>query len=101
MRKISIEGIIKTSIVTAFTIATALIWKDVITDAIQKFFPASDILLYEFLTALIATIILIVVLYAILKTEEETEIVWKRFHTKNNKNEIIKKYKPKNKSKNI
>lgn len=94
MRKISIKGIIKTSIVTAFTIATALIWKEVIIEAINQFFPEGDLLLYQFLVALTSTIILIVVLYAILKTEEETEIVWNML-TKKKKNEIIKKYKPK------
>jgi len=78
MKKITIGGIIKTSIVSAFTIATALIWKEVILDAIESFFPTGDILLYEFFAAIIATILVVVAIYLILKAEDETEIVMRK-----------------------
>ena len=42
VKKVSIEGIVSTSIVTAFTIAAALIWKDVIVEIIEIFFPSSE-----------------------------------------------------------
>lgn len=85
MAKITIGGIIKTSLVTGFTIATALIWKEVIVDAIHEFFPAKDLLLYEFLVAVLATIIIVVMIYLILKAEDETEIVLSHFLTKTKK----------------
>ncbi len=82
MNKVTIGGIIKTSIVTAFTIATALIWKDVIMDSIHKFFPAKDLLFYEFLVAVFATIAVVILLYLILRAEDETEIVMRKWKDK-------------------
>ncbi|GBE19533.1 hypothetical protein BMS3Abin17_00257 [archaeon BMS3Abin17] len=73
MAHITIGGIVKTSIVTAFTIAAALIWKDVITESIRRFFPSGDALYYEFLTAIIATVFVIIAIYVVLKTEAEAE----------------------------
>jgi hypothetical protein len=64
----------KTSIVTAFTIAAALIWKDVLTEAINRFAPSGDLLLYKFLTAIIVTIIVVIAVYIILRTQSEAEI---------------------------
>ncbi len=78
MAKITVGGIIKTSIVTAFTIATALIWKDVIVESIELIFPAEQ-LLYKFLTAILATVITVIAIYIILKTQKETEVVLGKF----------------------
>ncbi|MFH1585178.1 MAG: DUF5654 family protein [archaeon] len=78
MSKITIGSIIKTSIITAFTIATALIWKDIIINTIHYFVPTTERqLFYEFIVAIIATIIIIVVIYLILQAQKETEVVWK------------------------
>ncbi|MFH1501124.1 MAG: DUF5654 family protein [archaeon] len=81
MVKITVGQIIKTSLVTAFTIATALIWKDVILNAVQVFFP-HDILLYEFLAAVVATILIVILIYIILETEEGVEVAWRKLHKK-------------------
>jgi len=75
MDGISVGGIVKTSIVTAFMIAAALIWKDFISEAIEIFFP-QEVLFYKFIAAIIATIFVIIAIYIILKTEEEAEIVF-------------------------
>lgn len=75
MSKITIRHIIKTSIVTAFTIAAGLIWKDVIIDSINLVFPPSDQLLFKLLAAIIATIFVIIAIYVMLKTESEAEFV--------------------------
>lgn len=72
-----IGGIIKTAVVTAFTLAAALIWKDVISHAIEVLFPTS-ILLYEFLAAIIVTILAIIAIYLILKTEVSAENFFRR-----------------------
>ncbi len=73
----NIGGIIKTAVVTAFTLAAALIWKDVISHAIEVLFPTS-ILLYEFIAAIIVTILAIVLIYLILKTEVSAENFFRR-----------------------
>ncbi len=79
VKKVSIEGIVSTSIVTAFTIAAALIWKDVIVEIIEIFFPSSEIIYYKFGAAIIATILVVIAIYVMLKTEEETEGILRRF----------------------
>ena len=66
---------VETALVTAFVIATAFIWKDVILNTINQFVPAGEELFYQFLTATIATIVLIIAVYLIFKTEEEAEFV--------------------------
>ena len=94
MRRVTIGGIVKTSIVTAFTIAAALIWKDVIVKAINTFFP-QDVLLYEFIVAIISTIFVIIAIYIVLKTESEAHHLLNELRNMNMKRrkEIIKKIK--------
>jgi len=67
--------IIKGAIIGAFTIATALIWKDVFTAVIQTFVPASERLLSQFVAATVATVLIIVTLKVFLSTEETAEHV--------------------------
>jgi len=90
MSKITIGGIIKTSIVTAFTIATALIWKDVIVDIITMFVPAEEQLFYKILVAVIATVIMVAVIYLILEAQKETEVVWKKYKDRKHKEKMEK-----------
>ena len=78
MARVTIRGIVKTSIVTAFTIAAALIWKDLITEVIEMFVPPESAIFYKFISAVIATIFVIVAIYVILKTESEAEFVMKK-----------------------
>lgn len=78
MAKVTIKSIINTSIVTAFTIAAALIWKDVITDLINIIVPPGEEIFYKITAAIIATILVIIAIYIILKTDEETESILKR-----------------------
>jgi len=91
MAKITISSIIKTSIVTAFTIATALIWKDVITEIITMFVPAEEQLLYKFIVAVIATIIIVIIIFVILEAQAETEVVWRRFRNRKKIKELNEK----------
>lgn len=90
--KTTIGSIIKTSIITAFTIAAAFIWKDVITGFIEIIFPPRQALLYKFIAAVLATTFVILAIYIILKTESEVENVIKEI-TKNNKRKKRRKYK--------
>jgi hypothetical protein len=82
MVKITVKNIIQTSVVTAFTIATAFIWKDVIIDTIKLLVPPSEELFYKFIAAVLSTILVVVVIYAILRTESEAETVINRFKHK-------------------
>ena len=68
-----IGKIVNTSVITAFTLAAALIWKDVIMSVIEILVPPGKILLYQFLAAVIATLFVVIAVAAILKTEEEVE----------------------------
>ncbi len=52
MSKITVKWIISTSIVTAFTIAVALIWKDVFDEFIQFLIPSGTQLFSKFINAL-------------------------------------------------
>ena len=82
MVKTTIESIITTSIITAFTIAAALIWKDVIIGVIELFLPTSDELLYKLVAAILATIFVIIAIYLILKTEYKAIDIFDRFKDK-------------------
>jgi len=71
MKKIKASDIIERAIIPAFTIATAFIWKDVILDFIKEIVPQSDLLFYKFLTAVLATIFIMGIIYVILRTEHK------------------------------
>lgn len=92
--EITVGGIVKTSIVTAFTIAAALIWKDVITESINIFYPAGG-LLYKFMAAIVATIFVVIAIYVILKTELEAELMIKGLSkmNKTKKKKILREIK--------
>ncbi len=77
--------IIQTSIITAFTIAAALIWKDVIVEFIELLVPPPTGLIYKFIAAVIATLLVVIAIYALLKTESEAEKVIKEIKKRNNK----------------
>ena len=81
MIKLKFSSIIKTFIISAFTIAIALIWKEVIFNSIKYFFPKNTIF-YEFLAALVATLIAIILIYILLKTEYGAEVVIKKLGRK-------------------
>ena len=83
MPKITIAHIIQTSIVTAFTIAAALIWKDVIVEFIELVFPSGGALWYKFIAALLATVLVVIAIYAVLETESEADRVIRKIKRKN------------------
>ena len=85
MAKVTIKEIISTSIVTAFVIAAALIWKDVISEAIELIIPSGEQLTYNFIAAVIATVFVVIAIYIILKAQKETEVVLRRFKNKKGK----------------
>jgi hypothetical protein len=85
MANVTIGGIVKTSVVTAFTFAAALIWRDVIIEIIDLVVPPAEVLHYKVLAAVIATVIVIIGIYAVLETEAEAEVVIKRIKRRKKK----------------
>jgi hypothetical protein len=67
------EHIVRSAMVTAFTIAVALIWKDVIVSAIDTFIPPGDELHAQFFAAVIATALVIVAIKVFVNAEEKAE----------------------------
>ena len=76
---LTLRSIIKTSIVSGFTIAAALIWRDAIIAVIETFFPPQEAVLYKVLAAVIATMMVIVLIFIALKTEKQFEFVMNGF----------------------
>lgn len=72
------SSVIKGFIISVFTIATALIWKEVIWALVSKLFQ-EHALFYQFATAILATVIAIILIYIFLETEDEVEIAIKKF----------------------
>ena len=82
MRKTPIRRAVETAIITAFTIATAFIWRDAIVGFIEAIVPPSEEVFYKFLTAVVSTILLAVATFFVLKADYEAENVMKRFRHK-------------------
>jgi len=82
MARITAGKIIKTSIVSGLTIATALIWKDVILEVIAVIMPLKDQLLFNFTAAVLATIFIVILIYIFLKTEDEFEFIIRKIKKK-------------------
>ncbi|MFH1972589.1 MAG: DUF5654 family protein [archaeon] len=79
MKDLKFKQILKTAMIAALTFVVALIWRDVIMEFIGVFVPAGDELLFKFITAFIATIFVIMLMYIFLKTEQEAEYLVKKF----------------------
>jgi len=88
----TVPRIIETSIVSAFTIAAVLIWKDVIVEAIDLLVPHGDTLMYKFIVAVFSTVVVIIAIYVILNTEKRAEMTLRNF-----RNNHIQNHTPKHK----
>jgi hypothetical protein len=73
--KPTIKDTINSAIIAAFTIAAALIWKDVIVDLIETLVPPNEKLFFKFLSAVVATIFVVAAIYFIVKAESEAEYI--------------------------
>ena len=76
------KHILKTAMIATLTFVVALIWRDVLLEFIGTFVPAKDELLFKFLTAVIATALVIFLMYVFIKTEQEAEYIVKRYKNK-------------------
>ena len=85
MAELSLRTIIKTSVISSFSFAAALIWRDVIIEAIETLFPTNEQLLYKLIVAVLATIIVIIAIYVIIKTEDEAAYLYKTYTKRHKK----------------
>ena len=91
MERESIESVINSAIITAFTIAAALIWKDVIVEVIEIFFP-QEALFYKFAAAIASIFLVVIIILIIMKTEDEASKIIKdlRKISKTKRKKILK-----------
>jgi len=80
-QKREIEKAMKAALIGAFTFAAALIWKDFFTLLIAGIIPQGAALLYQLLGAIIATVIIIIAIYIIMKTEYEAEYLFRKMRS--------------------
>ena len=69
-RRLDIRNIIITSNITAFGILLALLWKDVLTEALAILFPGGKGLLFLLMTASIGTVFIVILAYLVLHTQK-------------------------------
>ncbi|MFH1376654.1 MAG: DUF5654 family protein [Candidatus Woesearchaeota archaeon] len=72
---VTFGGVLKTAIVTGFSIAVALIWRDFLITFLNVILPPGNEVLYSFIVAIVSTVLLITAIFVVLKTEAEAEIV--------------------------
>lgn len=76
---VTLRTVLETSIIPGFTIAAALIWKDVIVEALGTIWPHDGRLFSQVIAAVVTTVLVAIAVYVLLETEEEAEKVLNRF----------------------
>jgi len=66
-KKMDIRGAIVSLVVAAFGFVAALFWRDAIKAFIDEIIPAGQGVLYQFIAAIVVTIIAIIVIYVLAK----------------------------------
>ncbi len=69
-KKLDVKNAIITSIVASLGFITALFWRDAIRGTMDLLIPEGEGLLYMYLVALLATLIVIVAVYMLLRIQE-------------------------------
>ncbi len=89
IEKLDFEGIIIGSIITAMAFVVGLFWRDAIKETIEYFLPEGQGLIYKYLIALLATIIVVIMAYILIRFQriEIKKVVKEKVHKKG----IIKK----------
>ena len=73
MTNITFKTAIHTALISAFTLTAAFLWRDAIVATIEAFVPPAEKVFYEFMVAIIATVILVLAILIIFKTESEAK----------------------------
>jgi hypothetical protein len=79
-KRTEFEKILKTAIVSAFTFAVALIWRDFFVSFLEIFVPTGNAIYYELIFAIIATIFIIFMIYVFIRTEREAEYLLRKMN---------------------
>ena len=66
-----IRKVVRDAIISAFSIAAALIWKEFIIEFIEQVIPEQSQLVFKFMTAVAATIVVMIIIFFFLKTEKK------------------------------
>ena len=93
------KKVLQNTVINALTIATALIWVDVIKSLIEGLVPYKSQLEYKFGAAVIATLLVSLILYVFVKAEEKAERVIKELEEEFG-NEVIYRHSSKRKRRN-
>jgi len=72
LKTLNIKTIIITTILSAFSFLVALTWRDAIQKTLNTFLPEGEGLFYDYLIAIIITMIAITVTYTLLHIEKRT-----------------------------
>ncbi len=81
LKTLNIKTIIITTILSAFSFLVALTWRDAIQKTINTFLPEGEGLYYDYLAAIIITMLAVVVTYTVLHIEKR-DIIPDKFEKK-------------------
>ena len=68
-KRLDIKSIMITSIMTALAFVVGLFWRDAISETINKIVPPGEGLIYKYIAAVIATIIVAIIGYIVVKAQ--------------------------------
>jgi len=68
-----VKGIMVTALMTAFAFVVGLFWKDAITETINSILPGGEGLIYKYISAIIATVIITIMAFLLVKTNKKKE----------------------------
>ncbi|KON33878.1 MAG: hypothetical protein AC479_02865 [miscellaneous Crenarchaeota group-6 archaeon AD8-1] len=86
LKTLNIKTIIITTILSAFSFLVALTWRDAIQKTLNTFLPEGEGLFYDYLIAIIITIIAVTVTYTLLQIEKRNILPSKIKNKKNQAN---------------
>jgi hypothetical protein len=70
VKKLDFRGVIITAIITALAFVVGLFWRDAIAETIDLLAPRGEGLLYSYITAIVATVFVVVMAYILMKTQD-------------------------------
>ena len=69
-KKLDVKGVMITSIMTALAFVVGLFWRDAIAETINQLVPEGEGLIYKYVAALIATVVVVIIGYILIKAQE-------------------------------
>ncbi|MBI2172970.1 MAG: hypothetical protein HYT73_02030 [Candidatus Aenigmarchaeota archaeon] len=69
IQKMDFRAIVFAAIITALSFVVGLFWRDAITETINQFIPGGEGLFYKYLAAVIATIIVVIFAYILIRAQ--------------------------------